>query len=220
MLCSPMGCREPDVCIRECEAPLSVRVAVSMLMLSPLIGQAHASVVVVDSCDAYDQVTAALGIGNDTFDFTTYNGAFASVDVNASIGSIELSAASGLQGVLGSYIRTDSIGETLVVDFEEEVRSVGGYFFLVDQFQLPVFGVLELELSDGTSFLTSLTEDGGFAGFISSTANIESLTLRGFGPSMFASPAVSSLKLGVVPSPAGLALLGIAGVARRRRRSF
>ena len=220
MLCSPMGCREPDVCIRECEAPLSVRVAVSMLMLSPLIGQAHASVVVVDSCDAYDQITGALGIGNDTLDFTTYDGAFASLDVASSICSVELAASSGLEGVLGSYLKTDSIGETLVIDFEEEVRSVGGFFFLVDEFQLPVMGILELELSDGTSYVTSLNKDGGFAGFISSRADIDSLTLRGFGPSMFAAPAVSSLKLGVVPSPAGLALLGIAGVARRRRRSF
>ena len=106
-----------------------------------------------------------------------------------------------------------------IIDFEEEVRSVGGFFFMVDKFQLPVIGILELELSDGTSFLTSLTEDGGFAGFISNTANIESLSLRGFGPSMFAAPAVSALKLGAVPSPAGLALLGIAGVARRRQRA-
>ena len=160
-----------------------------------------------------------MGIGNDTLDFTTYNGTFPSVDVAASIGMVELSASSGLEGVLGSYLKTENAGETLVIDFEEEVRSVGGFFFLVDEFQLPVIGILELELSDGTSFLTSLTEDGGCAGVISSTANIESLSLRGFGPSMFAAPAVSSLKLGVVPSPAGLALLGIAGVARRRRRS-
>ena len=199
--------------------PLFARLAVSMLMMFPLVGQAQASVVVVDSCDAYDQVTSALGIGNDKLDFTTYNGTFASVDVAASICTVELSASSGLEGILGSYLKTDTVGETLVIHFEEEVRSVGGFFFMVDKFQLPVIGILELELSDGTSFLTSLTEDGGFAGFISNTANIESLSLRGFGPSMFAAPAVSSLKFGVVPSPAGLALLGIAGVARRRRRS-
>ena len=190
-----------------------------MLMMSPLVGQAQASVVVVDSCDAYDQVTTALGIGNDTLDFTTYNGTFASVDVAASICMVELSASSGLEGILGSYLKTDTVGETLVIHFEEEVRSVGGFFFLIDEFQLPVIGILELELSDGTSYVTSLSKDGGFAGFISSRADIESLTLRGFGPSMFAAPAVSSLKLGVVPSPGGLALLGIAGMARRRRRS-
>ena len=199
--------------------PLFARAAVSILMMSPLVGQAQASVVVFDNCAAYDMVSDALGIGSESLDFTTYDGAFPSLDVASSVGSVELSASSGLQGVLGSYLKTDSIGETLVIDFEEEVRSVGGFFFLVDEFQLPAIGILELELSDGTSYVTSLTKDGGFAGFISSRADIESLTLRGFGPSMFAAPAVSSLKLGVVPSPAGLALLGIAGVARRRRRS-
>ena len=199
--------------------PLFARVAVSMLLMSPLVGQAQASVVVVDSCDAYDQVTTALGIGNDTLDFTTYNGTFPSVDVAASIGMVELSASSGLEGVLGSYLKTDTVGETLVIHFEEEVRSVGGFFFLVDEFQLPEMGLLELTLSDGNSYVASLTKDGGFAGFISTTANIESLSLRGFGPSMFAAPAVSALKLGAVPSPAGLALLGIAGVARRRQRA-
>ena len=117
-----------------------------------------------DNCDAYDMVTNALGIGNESLDFTTYDGSFPSLDV-ASF-SVELSASSGLQGVMGSYLKTDSIGETLVIDFEEEVRSVGGFFFLVDEFQLPVIGILELELSDGTSYVTSLTKDGGFAGFI------------------------------------------------------
>ncbi len=198
---------------------LFARFAVSIMMISPLIGQAQAGVVVVDNCDAYDMITDALDIKNESLDFTKYDGVYASLDVSCSLGSVGLSASSGLQGVPGSYLKTDSIGEALVIHFEEEVQSVGGFFFLVDQFQLPVIGVLELELSDGTSFVTSLSEDGAFAGFITSKAVIESITLRGFGPSMFAAPAVSSLKLGVVPSPAGLALLGIAGLGRGRRRS-
>ena len=199
--------------------PLFARNAVSLLVLSFLVEHAQASVVVFDNCDAYDMVTNALGIGNESLDFTTYNGSFPSLDVASSVGAVGLSASSGLEGVLGSYLKTDSIGETLVIDFEKEVRSVGGFFFLVDEFQLPEMGLLELTLSDGNSYVASLTKDGGFAGFISTTANIESLSLRGFGPSMFAAPAVSALKLGAVPSPAGLALLGIAGVARRRQRA-
>ncbi len=194
------------------------RTAVSMMILFCLCGHAHADVVVVDSCESYDLVTDALGIGNESFDFSTYEGSFSSVDVVTSSGSIEVSAASGLQGVLGSYLMTDTIGETLVINFEEKVQSVGGSFFLIDQFQLPVVGLLELELSDGTSFITALRSDGAFAGFISSRATIESLSLRGFGLSMFAAPAVSSLKIGVVPSPAGLALLGCAVLVRSRHR--
>ncbi len=188
------------------------------MILFCLAGHALADVVVVDSCESYDLVTDALGIGNESFDFSTYEGSFSSVDVVTSSGSIEVSAASGLQGVLGSYLMTDTIGETLVINFEEKVQSVGGSFFLIDQFQLPVVGLLELELSDGTSFITALRSDGAFAGFISSRATIESLSLRGFGLSMFAAPAVSSLKIGVVPSPAGLALLGCAVLVRSRHR--
>ena len=199
---------------------LTSRVAISILIMSSLLGQADASVVVFDNSDVYDLVSEALDVRNESLDFTAYHGAYPSIDIASSVGTVGFSASSGLRGVLGSYLQVDSIGETLFIDFEEGVRSVGGFFFLVDEFQLPEMGILELRLGDGNSYITSLTQDGGFAGFISSTSNIKSLSLRGFGPSMFAAPAVSSLKLGVVPSPAGLALLGIAGVARRRRRSL
>jgi hypothetical protein len=219
VFCGPSGCSDLDACVQEYEAPLFTRNAVSLLMLSFLVEHAQAGVVVFDNCDAFDMFSDALGVRNESLDFTAYEGAFSSLDIACSLGTVGLRSSSGLQGVLGSYMKADSIGETLVIDFEEEVRSVGGFFFLVDEFQLPEMGLLELTLSDGNSYVASLTKDGGFAGFISTTANIESLSLRGFGPSMFAAPAVSSLKLGVVPSPAGLALLGIAGVARRRRRS-
>ena len=197
---------------------LSFRIAVPILILFSLTGHSQASVVVVDRCDVYDMINDALDIGSESLDFSTYDGAYASLDVACSIGLVGLSSSSGLQGVLGSYLKTDSIGATLVIDFEQEVRSVGGFFFLVDQFELPVMGILELELSDGSSYVTSLNKDGGFSGFISSSADIESLTLRGFGPSVFAAPAVSSLKLGVVPSPAGLFVMGVAGISRRRRK--
>lgn len=199
--------------------PLLARYAVLLLLLSFFVDHAQAGVVVFDDCDAFDMFSDALGVRNESLDFTAYEGAFSSLDIACSLGTVGLRSSSGLQGVLGSYMKADSIGETLVIDFEERVRSVGGFFFLVDEFQLPEMGLLELTLSDGNSYVASLTKDGGFAGFISTTANIESLSLRGFGPSMFAAPAVSALKLGAVPSPAGLALLGIAGVARRRQRA-
>ena len=65
-----------DACVQECEAPLFARYAVSLLMLSFLVDHVQASVVVFDNCDAYDMVTNALGIGNESLDFTTYEGAF------------------------------------------------------------------------------------------------------------------------------------------------
>ncbi len=198
--------------------PLLARYAVLLLLLSFFVDHAQAGVDVFDNCDAFDMFSDALGVRNESLDFTAYEGAFSSLDIACSLGTVGLRSSSGLQGVLGSYMKADSIGETLVIDFEEEVRSVGGFFFLVDEFQLPEMVLLELTLSEGNSHVASLTKDGGFAGFISTT-NIESLSLRGFGPSMFAAPAISALKLGAVPSPAGLALLGIAGVARRRQRA-
>ena len=50
--------------------PLFARVAVSMLMMSPLVVQAQASVVVFDNCAAYDMVSDALGIGNESLDLS------------------------------------------------------------------------------------------------------------------------------------------------------
>ena len=99
--------------------PLFDRNAVSLLIVSFLFEHAQASVVVFDNCEAYDMVTDALGIGNESLEFTTYDGAFPSLDVASSVGAVELSASSGLEGVMGSYLKTDSIGETLVIDFEK-----------------------------------------------------------------------------------------------------
>ena len=70
-----------------------------MLMLSSLCGYVQADVVVVDSYDSYDLVTDALGIGNESFDFSTYDGSFTSVGVVTSSGTVEVSATSGLEGV-------------------------------------------------------------------------------------------------------------------------
>lgn len=108
------------------------RYAILPLLLSFFVDHAQAGVVVFDNCDAFDMFSDALGVRNESLDFTAYEGA--SLDVACSLGTVGLRSSSGIQGVLGSYMKADSIGETLVIDFEEEVRSVGGFFFLVDEF--------------------------------------------------------------------------------------
>ena len=199
--------------------PLTFRSSFSVLLLGPLLSPASAEVVVSDSILSYENVSNVYGIQNEHFDFTTYNGSYQMLEVDAQSRSHEISASSGLRGVPGSYLQTEAIGESLIIDFEgENVRSVGGFFFLVDDFNFPSLDLLELEMSDGTSFISLLKDDGSFVGFTSSDASIQRLRLKGIGFSCFAASAVSSLVVGVVPSPAGLALLGVAGIFHSRRR--
>ena len=128
-----------------------------------------------------------------------------------------LTANNGVQGLAGIGATSLEAGEALTISFlSENVCSVGAMFGLNDETGEAVSGTLQLTLDDGSSYFTTIQQDGGFGGFISLNQTIESLTFQPFGESDH-SAIVSSIRVGIVPSP-GVACVLLVGLHARRRR--
>ena len=104
--------------------------------------------------------------------------------------------------------------EALTFTFNQGVQGVGGRFFATDfNFAVqPTF--LRVTLSDGSGFIGSINSATAFTGFYSTGALITSIT---FSVDSGEYPTADTLSI-VIPAPGAVALLGVAGLAGRRRR--
>lgn len=132
-----------------------------------------------------------------------------------------LSAPSGiLLDNLGTA-RTQQNVEKLTLNFAStNVFAVGGFFFNVDNLGASKPGTMRIKLSDGTSFIRSVSNSTTFSGFVSDGASITSVEVShagSFGAQYFV--ATSGFSIGVVPAPGAAALVGLAGLLARRRRA-
>jgi len=132
-----------------------------------------------------------------------------------------LSAPSGLYLDNAGVARTQQNTEKLTLNFaSSNVFAVGGYFFNVDGLGATKPGTMRIKLSDGTSFIRTVSNSTTFSGFVSDGASISSVEVShagSFGAQHFV--ATSGFIIGVVPAPGAVALLGLAGLAARRRRA-
>ena len=80
-------------------------------------------------------------------------------------------------------------------------------------------GMVQLTLSDGTTYISTVSQEQGYAGFVSNGENITSLSIIGFGEYAPEVTALNSFTIATIPAPAsltGLLLLGGTGRSRRR----
>lgn len=179
----------------------------------------YGSIIVTDSIDAYEWIALDSGLELHSDDLTKYNGFASSFSGGEGNWAWHLSSDGGVIGNK-SWIRSAAAGSPLVLTFDSnEVYSVGGHFHLLSTEGFPIDGLIQLELSDGTTYISTLEGEGVFAGFISTDLYIESLSVIGFGTSAPEVSAISNLIIGAIPAPGGIFAIGLVGsVARRRRR--
>ena len=96
---------------------------------------------------------------------------------------------------------------------------VGGLFHYVDAAGAFKSGLMKIKLSDGTTFIRSISSQTTFSGFITTGSSITSLELSHIGTTGITYSAAELLTIGFVPTPGALALLGLAGLVSRRRRA-
>ena len=196
------------------------RIAFSTVTSMAMACAASAGVTVSDSLAVWsNQVTS----GGETVGVETFNsisaGWYPSLSGTVSNTYWTATAISGLMVSQGAP-QTFNALDSMVFTFSPGVRAVAGNIFgsRADHTILPSF--VNVTLSDGTSWDAITNDVNDFVGFYSSTANITSLTifaadLNGSEP-VFAT--INNLYLGV-PAPGAAALLGLAGLATRRRRA-
>ena len=167
-------------------------------------------------------------VGNDqvlaTENFNSYSGFYGS-PLSGSISGVNWSAAAsgglyvGVSG--GSAALSTNNPEPMTISFSgTAVRGVSGNIFGTDINFNVVPSIVQLSLQDGSSYIAFIDSATAYAGFYSTGAAITSITISAQplpGGTAAVYPTFDNLSV-AVPAPGVLALVGLAGLAGRRRR--
>ena len=182
---------------------------------------AHAGVVVTPSQLLWNHRVTSGGQSVGTETFNSYVGYNAS-GVTGDVGDVTWTASASPSGLLASNgnLRTADAFATLTFSFSKGVRGVAGNIFGSNVLGNAVPAIIDVTMSDGTAYEGIAFSAGEFIGFYSSSANITSLsiTVASFDPSDSVHAAIDNLYL-AVPSPGVAALVGLAGLLAKRRRT-
>ena len=179
----------------------------------------HGDVIVTDSRFAFDVVATSRGLDLYDQSLDEYSGFASGFAGGTGNWAWELSSSAGVFAD-DSVVQAGAGSTALHLSFESEaVFAIGGEFLLLDEQGTELDGLIQLVLSDGTSYISTVSDGQTFAGFISDDLFISSLSVVGFGAYAPDTTAISSFTIGVVPAPGGLALLLLGGPGVRRRRS-
>jgi hypothetical protein len=179
----------------------------------------EASIVVTDSSIAYNHVADSLNLELHEESLDNYFGSAPSFTGGSAQWAWELTSSSGVTAS-NSMVMTGSGNSSLTLNFEsDQVFSIGGQFLLLSSEGNPINGIIQLLLSDGTSYISTVSREESFAGFLSDDQNITSLNIIGFGNSAPDVTALSSFTIGVIPAPASfVGFFALIGIGRLRRR--
>jgi len=178
-----------------------------------------ASVLVFDNEAVFNAGLADSSLARYEQTFNSYSGSAPTFSGGSGNYSWSASSPSGVLGQVG-VIQTMVATDTLKFDFSSNnVYGVGGLFHYVDAAGAYKSGLMKIKLSDGTSFIRSISSQTTFSGFITTGSSITSLELSHIGTTGITYSAAELLTIGFVPTPGALALLGLAGLVSRRRRA-
>lgn len=201
----------------------SLRSLVPAALVACAASPALAGVIVFDDRAAFNAFGLAqpgTAVATETFD--NING-FAAGGFMGNPGAAAEWFATAQDGMLAQNgaIRAAGANSTVTFSFRSgAVYGVGGDFFYSSSSGSFVPGLMILSLSDGTSYVRSVTSPSTFAGFWSLSSTISSLSITPFGSAGSANyVATDNMAIGFVPGPGAIALLGLAGMGSRRRRA-
>ena len=199
-----------------------VTFALSTLLVSSI---ASSALIVTNSSSTFAAIVASGGGSISTESFEIYNGFYASPLTGGSGDSAWSAAAVG--GIFCGAVGTSQTLSTnnpvpLTISFSSpNVFAVGGDFFNTDSNFNVVPGLITISVAGFSYVYESNGSSTSFGGFISTSGAIDSIKIESIqgGPVVNLYPTVDNLVVGVVPSPAVLALGALAGAFGRRRRN-
>lgn len=182
---------------------------------------ASAGVIVFTQLAAYNMYVGATDSYAVSESFDSYNG-FYNSPLAGSSGGINwvATATGGIYASGGQFSTNNPTGLTFSFD-SGMVRGIGGNFFATDINFNVVTSFMLVSLNDGTSYFGEVTSANQFLGFYSTGAAITSVTIGAMsGGAGSVYPTVDNFQIAAnpIPAPGAIALLGLAGLAGRRRR--
>ena len=200
---------------------MTSRTACGALVGVSMLASAAVAGVTVTSSQAlwnYRVTSGGQTVGTETFD--SYAG-FDAGPITGTLGNTfwTVSAPGGLFADVG-MMSTNLAYSTLSFTFSPGVRAVAGNIFGTDAIFNIVPTIVNVTLSDGSAYEGFTTSASDFIGFYSTTANISSLSITVADPASSSAiySTINNLYL-AVPAPGAAALIGLAGLATRRRRA-
>ena len=199
-----------------------VTFALSTLLVSSI---ASSALIVTNSSSTFAAIVANQGGTIVGESFEAYNGFYASPLTGGSGDSAWSAAAVG--GIFCGAVGTSQTLSTnnpvpLTISFSSpNVFAVGGDFFNTDSNFNVVPGIITISVAGVSYVYESNGSSTSFGGFISTSGAIDSIKIESIqgGPILNLYPTVDNLVVGIVPSPAVLALGALAGAFGRRRRN-
>ena len=197
-----------------------VTFALSTLLVSSI---ASSALIVTSNSATFSAIVANQGGTIVGESFEAYNGFYASPLTGGSGDSAWSAAAVG--GIFCGAVGTSQTLSTnnpvpLTISFSSpNVFAVGGNFFNTDSNFNIVPGLITISVAGVSYVYESNGSSTSFGGFISTSGAIDSIKIESIQSTQNLYPTVDNLVIGVVPSPAVLALGALAGAFGRRRRN-
>ncbi len=185
------------------------------------VGAASASIIAFTQQTVWEGFAASNSLSVITETFNAFGDGFYAAPLPGSTGPVNwIANADGGIYVQGGVFSTN-VATELTFDFVGGVNAVSGNFFGTDVNFNVTPSMIYLTLQDGSSYIGFINAADAYTGFYSTGAAITSLRFTALAPGGSQAgvfPSVNNLYFGVVPAPSAIALLGLAGLAGRRRR--
>jgi len=178
---------------------------------------ASAAIVSFTNQFVWNGYVTGAGASIATENFNSLANGFAPSASGSAGGIAWTAAAAGGLIVEGGQLSTNA-PETLNFTFSPGVQGVSGNIYATDINFNIVASIVQVTLTDGSSYIGYSDSAVSFVGFYSTGAGIASMSITSgslAGGSLY--PTVDNLYFASVPAPGALALVGLAGLTARRR---
>ncbi len=196
---------------------------VSLLVVTATVAStSSAAIIVFTNQTNYDNYASESGATLSTETFESFNGYYTNPLVG-STGDVTWSASAfgGIDvGTVGSsHALSAFLPVPLTLSFSgAAVQGVSGNVYGTDSNFDVVPCIIRVSMQDGTLFIGIISSKTAFLGFYSTGSAMTEITASSPLSFGLVYPTVDNLTFAVVPAPGAIALLGIVGFARRRRR--
>jgi hypothetical protein len=200
---------------------LAIIAVVSAVVPAAFAAASTSSVFYTVDHAAWNAYSTTRGASIVSEDFSSVSNGYYAGGVSGSVGGISWTATASAGGVsaFSGLVSAGTGYATLSFSVSPGVNGIAGNLYGTDGAWSPVPAIIEVTLSDSTTYIGYANGPSDFIGFYSTGATISSISVSvsstGTGT---AYATADNLYFAAVPAPGAMALLAVAGVSARRRR--